>query len=97
MKLQIGSQTVEMNQVLYVEGGHFLQILVTPNKDLTLHRVLTQALRQNSRSNGGVMDVEIFEAHEGHPDMSEIRVLAGGELEVIDLARLNGYGVRQKL
>jgi len=75
---------------------HILQVQLLNSHDVDgLHGRLVEALKQRRKHGDGVMHVEKFERHENRPGESEIRILGGLELEVIDLARLLGYGVEQ--
>jgi hypothetical protein len=94
MKFLINGIVTNMNRIPFTDGGYFLQILLTSSEVEGLHRRLVEALKQRRRD-GGVMGVEKFKPHENRAGMSEIRVLGGLELEVIDHCRLLGYGVEQ--
>ncbi len=75
---------------------HILQVQLLNSHDVDgLHERIVKALKQRRENDGGVMDVTRFEGHENRPGESEIRILGGLELEVVDLARLLGYGVEQ--
>ena len=94
MKLIIGGHVVWLTRLPYSEGGHVLQVLFPMKGDLSVHRSLVEGLSAR-RPSGGVMDVEKFKPHERRDGQSEIRVCEGLELEVVDLARMYGYGVQQ--
>ena len=90
-----GQKVIWLERGLFDKGSHILRIIIFPNTDPTLHRHLVALLKQGRDNVGGVMDVEAFASHEERPNQSEIRVLEGLELEVIDLVRLSGYIVIQ--
>jgi hypothetical protein len=93
MKLLIDDHIVLLTRLPF-GNGHILQVLVPSKGDLSVHRALVGALRAR-RPSGGVMDVEVFQPHERRDGQSEIRVLEGLELEIIDLCRMLGYGFEQ--
>jgi hypothetical protein len=94
MNLLINGIAVKLNRLPLEGGSYILQVLITIN-DFDIHRSLVTALTHNGRGQGGVMDMD-FNPSENRLHESEIRVLEGLELEVVDLARLVGYGVMQQ-
>lgn len=96
MKLSVHGVVTYLARLPYPDGGHILQVIfTTPHEVNGLHQRLVEALNQLRNHRGGVMHVEKFEPHENRHHESEIRVLEGLELEVIDLLRMLGYGVEQ--
>jgi hypothetical protein len=95
MKLCIDGHEVYFRTLTSPEY-RILRVLFTSKAGLSVHRHLVNALLQRRSSEGGVMSAEEYRSSEEPFYTSEIRILDGFELEIIDLARIIGYGVQQE-
>lgn len=95
MKLCIDGHEVYLRELTSPEC-RILRVLFTSKAGISVHRDLVTALLQRRSSRDGVMSAEEYNSSEEPFYMSEIRILDGFELEVIDLARIIGYGVQQE-